>query len=50
MAACKKCNKAVGCGCNLSKDGLCATCAQEKRKQEEETLKNKKPPTIPLLH
>lgn len=29
MANCKKCGKAVGCGCNL-KSGLCATCNQEK--------------------
>lgn len=27
MAACRNCGKAVGCGCNLNKSGLCATCA-----------------------
>lgn len=32
MAACKKCGKAVGCGCGL-KGGLCATCAEEARLQ-----------------
>ena len=29
MANCAKCGKPVGCGCNL-KQGLCATCNQEK--------------------
>lgn len=31
MAACVKCKKPVGCGCNLNKEGLCSTCAKEKR-------------------
>lgn len=34
MAACVSCGKAVGCGCNLNKDGLCATCADKKKKTE----------------
>lgn len=35
MAACSKCGKQVGCGCGL-KGGLCATCADAKRKEEAE--------------
>lgn len=33
MAACSKCSKQVGCGCNL-KGTLCATCNAEKQKEE----------------
>jgi NMD protein affecting ribosome stability and mRNA decay len=32
MASCKKCGKAVGCGCSL-KNGLCATCINESKNQ-----------------
>ena len=38
MAQCIKCKKSVGCGCNLNKEGLCATCAQKKREAEQEQL------------
>lgn len=39
MASCNKCQKAVGCGCNLNKEGLCATCSAAKRKEEAEKAK-----------
>ena len=42
MAACNKCKKSVGCGCNLNKEGLCATCAAEKRKEEAAKLAQEK--------
>lgn len=38
MATCK-CGKPVGCGCNLNREGLCATCAQAKKKEEAEKAK-----------
>ena len=41
MASCNKCKKPVGCGCNLSKNNLCATCEQEKQKQEAEAAAKK---------
>lgn len=33
MANCRNCKKGVGCGCNLNKEGLCATCAKAKAQQ-----------------
>jgi len=42
MAACSKCGKSVGCGCNL-KGTLCATCNAEKIKEEASKLKNEHP-------
>jgi len=39
MAACNKCGKQVGCGCNL-KGSLCATCNAEKIKAEASKLGN----------
>ena len=47
MAACRnpKCGKAVGCGCNLNKNGLCATCAKAER-EGTLTLTPPIPPTI----
>jgi hypothetical protein len=49
MASCVKCNKQVGCGCNVNKEGLCAVCAEEKRKSE---ALNPKPPVVnkPFFH
>ena len=38
MASCTKCGKGVGCGCNLA-GGLCATCAAEKKKEDEAKAK-----------
>ena len=49
MANCIKCKKQAGCSCNLNREGLCATCAADKRKaeaeelQRTENLKNIKP-------
>lgn len=31
MASCINCSKKVGCGCNLNKEMLCATCVKEKK-------------------
>ena len=33
MANCKQCGAGVGCGCHLTPEGLCASCAQKKRIQ-----------------
>jgi len=45
MAACSKCGKSVGCGCNL-KGTLCATCNAAKQKEALEL--NSQTPTTPV--
>ena len=40
MAACSKCGKQVGCGCNL-KEGLCAQCYVDKKNKEAEEANKK---------
>ena len=42
MVQCSKCQKQVGCGCNL-KNTLCSTCNAEKIKEEALKLANEQP-------
>lgn len=46
MAACKNCGKSVGCGCNLNKDGLCATCSRAAKNNPPVTPNPVNPPNL----
>lgn len=42
MAVCKKCNKDVGCGCNLTPKhtGICSKCLSEQKKDKKNSQNN----------
>ncbi len=44
MASCNKCKKPVGCGCNLNRDGICATCANAEKNKNKTLIGNTNPP------